>query len=71
MFKSLAILSIFTAGVSFPSLQNIQPLRGATLSVSQLSLDWGVDGFEAKLAEEADFALKIKLRGDHAVTLKF
>lgn len=71
MFKSLAILGIFTAGVSLPPIQNIQPIRGATLSVSQLSLDWTADGFEAKLADEADFALRIKLSGDHAITLKF
>lgn len=71
MFKSIAILSVFAAGSSFPQVQDIQPVRGATLSVSQLSLDWGAQGFEAKLAEEADFALKIKLRGDRAVTLKF
>ncbi len=71
MFKSIAILAVFATGATLPVMQDMQPVKGATLSIAQLSLDWGADGFEAKVAEEADFALRIKLSGDNAVTLKF
>jgi len=71
MFKSFAIFAVFATGATVPAVQDVQPVKGATLSIAQISLDWSADGFEATVAEEADFALKIKLIGDKAVTLKF
>ncbi|CAM3729820.1 hypothetical protein [Litorimonas haliclonae] len=68
---TLAITALLATGTTLPPVQEIQPVRGATLSVSQFNLDWGKDGLEATLAEKSDFALTLKLRGDHAVTLKF
>ena len=71
MLKSFIALAVFTTGATVPAVQDVQPVKGATLSIAQISLDWSEEGFEAKMAEKADFALKIKLSGDHAVTLKF
>lgn len=71
MFKSFAIFAVFATGATVPAVQDIQPVKGATLSIAQISIDWTENGFEATMAEEADFALKIKLSGDNAITLKF
>jgi hypothetical protein len=68
---TLAITALLATGTSLPPIQDIQPVRGASLSISQFNLDWGKNGLEATLSEKTDFALTLKLRGDHAVTLKF
>lgn len=68
---TLAVTTLLATGTTLPPVQEVQPFRGATLSVSQFNLDWGKDGLEATLAEKTDFALTLRLRGDHAVTLKF
>lgn len=68
---TLVITALLATGTALPPVQEIQPLRGATLSVSQFNLNWGEEGLKATLSEKADFALTLKLRGDHAVTLKF
>jgi uncharacterized protein YerC len=71
MLKSFAVLAVIATGTTLPAVQDIQPVRGATVCVSQFNLEWGEDGFEATLSEQADFALKLKLSGDKTITLEF
>ena len=71
MFKSFAALAIFATGSSLPVMHDYQPVRGATLSLSQLSIEWDENGFEANMTQDTGFALTLKLSGDNNIILKF
>ncbi|RKQ69166.1 hypothetical protein DES40_1953 [Litorimonas taeanensis] len=71
MIKSIVLLGVFATGSTLPAVQEIQPVKEATINVSQFSLNWGGEGFEAKLTPQTDFALKLKLTGDKIITLQF
>jgi len=71
MLKSIIFISVFATGVTLPSVADIQPVEGATLNISQISLNWDETGFDVKPIDEADFAFTINLTSDHAVSLKF
>jgi len=71
MLKSIILISVFATGVTLPTVADIQPVKGATLNISQISLNWDETGFDVKPIEQADFAFTLNLSGDHAVSLKF
>lgn len=71
MFKSFVIMSIFATGVSLPPAADIQPVKGASLNISQVSLSWDENGFEMKPSEQVDFSLTINLTAEHAISLQF